>query len=185
MLSAVIQTQDDPGHLVQTLGSLVPAVAEGVVRDGFVLCESEKSDLEAVADAAGCTLVCAKPGEAVRQAVRLARGDYLVFLPAGCVLESGWWVEAAGFMQKSRIGAAPGHAAFSWASPGWGVRARLAELARRGAVRLTGRASPAQGMIVSKAIAMRSAANGRLAFPPVASGRPALLRARAFVASEA
>jgi hypothetical protein len=41
------------------------------------------------------------------------------------------------------------------------------------------------GLIVSRAIATRHAMGGRAAFPPVASGRPALLRARAFVASEA
>jgi hypothetical protein len=183
MLTAVVETGTDPAPLVRTLGSLVPAVAEGIIRDGFVMASAPDAELEAVADAAGCTLVPANDREMLHRALQVARGDYFLFLAAGSVLEPGWWVEAAGFVQNSRSGQAPGHAAFAWSSHGTGLGARLTEIARRGMVRVTGRPHPGQAVILCRSILQSSAASPDAGFPPAAGVRPVLLRARAYMSS--
>jgi hypothetical protein len=184
MLTAVVEAGNDPAPLVRTLGSLVPAVAEGIIRDGFVMAATPDAELEAVADAAGCTLVTGKAREILHRALQDARGDYFLFLAAGSVLEPGWWIEAAGFVQNSRSGVGPGHAAFAWSSHGTGLRARLTEIARRGMVAITGRPHPGQAVILRRSILQESPAGAHAAFPPAANVRPVLLRARAYVGSQ-
>ena len=60
MLSVVIPTQNSEEGLARTLASLVPAAAEGVVREVVVVDAGSTDGTRVVADAAGCTLIEAR-----------------------------------------------------------------------------------------------------------------------------
>lgn len=87
MLSVVIETLDDEDALARTLASLVGAAVEGVVRE-VVVCDRGSSDRTGlVAEHAGCVwLERADMAEAVRR----AKGDWLLIIEPGARLESGW-----------------------------------------------------------------------------------------------
>ena len=56
MLSVVIPTENSEEGLARTLASLVPAAAEGIVREVVVVDAGSTDGTRVVADAAGCSL---------------------------------------------------------------------------------------------------------------------------------
>lgn len=151
----MIPTLDSERAIVPTLAALVPGAAAGIVRD-VVLADGGSSDeTEAVADAAGCTFVKADPdlGSRLRAGVQAtSRGEWLLFLDAGGMLEEGWTREVRKFLDTiGRAGHADRRAAtFRLAYEGFGVRPRLAEASAGARLLLTGRPRAEQGLLISK-----------------------------------
>lgn len=83
MISVVIEAGDDAKALARLLTALVPAAAEGLVRDVLVRGASGLA-AEVVEDAGATTL---GPGDDV---AKIARGDWLCGLPLGARLRRDW-----------------------------------------------------------------------------------------------
>ncbi len=101
MISVVIPTEGVEQPVVATLAALVPGAAAGIVRD-VVLVDRPGSDvIESVADFAGCQFLkfSGSRAAALAAGANQTRSPWLMFLPAGAVLDSGWIDEAAQFMQ--------------------------------------------------------------------------------------
>jgi hypothetical protein len=103
MLSVVIATQNSERELVTTLASLVPGLMVSAVREVIVADVGSTDGTRRVVDFAGCTLLTsALPlGARLAAAAATARGDWLMFLRPGAVLDSGWANEALEFGQTA------------------------------------------------------------------------------------
>ncbi len=138
-----------------TLAALVSGAAAGIVRD-VVLADGGSSDeTEAIADAAGCVFL--KGGEDLGTRLRAGahsatRGEWLLFLDPGGMLEEGWTREVRKFLDMvGRAGNADRRAAtFRLAYEGFGMKPRLAEAAASARLVLTGRPRAEQGLLISK-----------------------------------
>ncbi|QDZ00456.1 glycosyl transferase family 2 [Nitratireductor mangrovi] len=87
MLTVVIETRNDEDALASTLGSLVSAAVEGVVREVLVHDRGSTDRTAAVIDHTGCTLV--REG-ALASSLARARGDWILVLEPGARLLDGW-----------------------------------------------------------------------------------------------
>ncbi|PRD45679.1 glycosyl transferase family 2 [Phyllobacterium phragmitis] len=105
MVSVIIETKNAEEALARTLASLVGAAVEGLVRDVIIVDHGSDDHTDRVADAAGCTFLENQP---LLDAVRRARGEWLLFLEPGARLLDGW-SEAA----RNHIEALPGPARFT------------------------------------------------------------------------
>ena len=85
MISVILKDADAPAELATLLAALVPAAAEGLVRDVAVLGAIGPS--AEIADDAGATLYAA---EAFAEAVAGARGSWLAGLPLRGRLSPDW-----------------------------------------------------------------------------------------------
>ena len=114
MISVVIPTLNAAAHLTRALAPLVPAAAEGLVRE-LIVSDGGSTDASLdIADAAGARIVEGPPGRG-RQLIAgaaMARAEWLLFLHADTALEEGWSREAAHFMQASTDRAAAFRFAF-------------------------------------------------------------------------
>lgn len=110
MISVLIQTYNVEEALARTLASLVGGSIEGVVREVIVFDLGSVDQTRLVAEHAGCVLV----GEGgLGQAIKSARGDWLLVLQSGARLTEGWTEQAllhmgagagAARLTRSRIG---------------------------------------------------------------------------------
>jgi glycosyltransferase involved in cell wall biosynthesis len=155
LISVIIPTLNSERQVLPTLSALVSGAAAGIVRD-VVLADGGSSDeTEAVADAAGCIFVKTDPdpGAQLREGARTAsRGEWLLFLDPGGMLEEGWTREVRKFLDTvGRAGHADRRAAtFRLAYEGFGLTPRLAEAAASARLVLTGRPRAEQGLLISK-----------------------------------
>ncbi|MDQ0470512.1 glycosyltransferase [Labrys wisconsinensis] len=126
MISVVIATRNDEEALAVTLAALVPAAAEGFVREVVVADAGSADGTRLIADALGCTVV--EGGR--EQGLRAARAEWVLVVRPGVRLEADWFLEAALFIERVRR-AGPGlrAASFRHAVDDFGWRARLSELA--------------------------------------------------------
>lgn len=132
MISVIIPTRDDETPLAHALAALVPAAADGMVREVIVVDAGSGDGTALVADAAGCRFLrgAGRPGPDLAEAARMARSDWLMFLSPQVALEPAWQREARDFMDRVEMAGDPLHAAsFRHARAGFGLRARLAEIA--------------------------------------------------------
>lgn len=155
MLSVVIPTLNAEAELVRTFVSLVPAAAEGVVREVVVVDGGSVDGTEQVVDAAGARLLRVPEGSGQRMAAGAAaveRGAWLMFLNAGTVLEPGWAAEVQAFIERvARAGRADDCAAvFRYALDDFGWRARTSELGATLRCRLLALPYGNQGLILSR-----------------------------------
>lgn len=105
MITAIIETLNEEVDLAHALAALVPAATEGIIRDVIVVDRGSTDGTLEVADAAGCTIVDAsRAGDARRQAVEQARGDWLLFAPARHVFEPEWQADAMAFIDRALTG---------------------------------------------------------------------------------
>lgn len=114
MLTVIIPTYDSERALVPTLAMLVPGAMAGTVRDVIVADAGSTDATARVVDVAGCEMmVSATPLAArLRSAVTAARGNWLLFLHPGVVLDPSWVEEAARAIDHAvRRGTAGSHAA--------------------------------------------------------------------------
>ena len=130
MISVIIPTLNDERNLVATLAALVPAVVDGVVQEAILSDGGSSDDTRIIADAAGVHLIDAPRGRTAQLAAgaALARGEWLLFLPAGTALEPGWAEEAYGFIERVQSGRRrPAAAFFRFALDDDGFTPRLFE----------------------------------------------------------
>lgn len=155
MLSVVIPTYDSEEGLARTLAALVPAAAEGIVREVVVADGGSTDGTRVVAEAAGCTVVIAARDWgtlATAGAEAARRGPWLMILSPGVILEGDWFREVAGFIERAeRGGRAERQAAtFQLVFDEYGWRPRVVERAIRLLGRLLGRPVRDQALVVSR-----------------------------------
>ncbi|MCB1464954.1 MAG: hypothetical protein KDJ90_21630 [Nitratireductor sp.] len=183
MMSVVIAVEDEEEGLARTLASLVPAVAEGVLRDAVILDSGGRESTAAIADAAGCQHVRGSPREALGRIAEQVNASWLLMLKPGVILEHDWFREAAEFVERADAQgeAARLCAAFSYASQRYGLAARMVETWRFVSANLLGRVVEDQGLILSREAVRRISGGGANTIPPrpPAGSRLVLLRAKA------
>lgn len=101
MLSVVIPTEGDERAAVATLTALVPGAAAGVVSDVILVDRPGSSEIERVADVAGCRFMAFAGSRAAAMAAGAAqtKSEWLLFLQAGAIPDSGWIDESAQFIK--------------------------------------------------------------------------------------
>ncbi|MBR0685127.1 glycosyl transferase [Bradyrhizobium manausense] len=102
MLSVIIPTEGVEQTAVATLAALVPGAAAGIIKEVLLVDGTSNGVIERVADVAGCRFVgCegSSQGAALAAGAREARSPWLMFLPAGAVLDTGWIEETTQFIQ--------------------------------------------------------------------------------------
>jgi glycosyltransferase involved in cell wall biosynthesis len=105
MLSAIIATRESELSLVPTLNALFPAVMAGLLAEVIVADAHSRDATREVADIAGCQFLSsdAPLGTRLKDAVAASRGSWLLFLPAGSVLNAGWVDAAQGFIAPGNV----------------------------------------------------------------------------------
>ncbi len=182
MLSAIIAANTEPMLLARTLSSVVPAIPEGVVRDGWIIDSGKDTDIAKIADVAGCVRETGEPMELLPQIAQKCASDWLLILDAGVVLEEGWWRDVVEFMEvlptlKNQEIEAAG---FVHASQQYGAWPRIVEFAVAIASYI-----PFVSIRPRAVIARRQAiiGNSSQAFPPKIRGKSIILRAKAIAPS--
>ncbi|QIO35713.1 glycosyl transferase [Bradyrhizobium sp. 1(2017)] len=102
MLSVIIPTEGVEQTAVATLAALVPGAAAGIIREVLLVDSTGNGVIERVADVAGCRFIgieTSSQGAALAAGALQARSPWLMFLPAGAVLETGWIEESTQFIQ--------------------------------------------------------------------------------------
>jgi glycosyltransferase involved in cell wall biosynthesis len=92
MISVVIPTCDDERALFATLSALVPAAADGLVREVVVVDGGSRDGTARIADLTGCRWIDGPERRAQRLEIgaEAARGPWLLFLLPGAAPEEGW-----------------------------------------------------------------------------------------------
>jgi glycosyltransferase involved in cell wall biosynthesis len=157
MISVVIPTLDDEERLAATLAALVAAAAEGIVREVVVADGGSADQTRRIADGTGCTVVDTAGPAGARAAAGAAastRGEFLLVLRPGVILDVRWEAEAATFVDRvARAGLADRRAGvFRFDVDDLGAGAGLRRSAVALAGRLTGRPHPSQPLLVSRAL---------------------------------
>lgn len=153
MLSAIIATHESERLLVPTLAALVPGATAGVLADVIVADANSRDETAKVADIAGCKFLVsdAPVGTRLREASRAARSQWLMFLRAGCVPDTGWVGAVERFIEDSEHdGSATTKAATFRASDAGGGRPALAELAAALRALLRTAHRPEQGLVIHR-----------------------------------
>jgi len=130
MISVIIPTLNAEASLAQTLGSLVPAALDGLIREVIIVDGGSGDRTAEIADEAGATFIAQDPGRGSQLAAGAAqaRFSWLLFLHADTVLDPGWEREAIAFMEAIDIGGRPpAAAAFRFALDDDGLSPRLLE----------------------------------------------------------
>lgn len=106
MLSVIIPTEGVEQTAVATLAALVPGAASGIIKEVLLVDGTRNGVIERVADVAGCRFVGCEgssqgswQGAALAAGALQARSPWLMFLPAGAVLDTGWIEETTQFIQ--------------------------------------------------------------------------------------
>jgi len=102
MLSVIIPTEGVEQTAVATLAALVPGAAAGIIKEVLLVDGTSNGVIERVADVAGCRFIGydgPSQGAALAAGALEARSPWLMFLPAGAVLETGWIEETTQFIQ--------------------------------------------------------------------------------------
>lgn len=118
MLSVVIPTEGVEQSAVATLSALVPGAAAGVITEVLLVDRAaDTSTIERVADVAGCGFLsfAGSHAAALAEGAARARAPWLMFLPAGAVLDPGWIDETVQFIQSVAASGRPRAGIFRYA----------------------------------------------------------------------
>jgi hypothetical protein len=156
MLSVVIPGFGPEEGLARTLASLVPAAAEGIVREVVVVDDGRSGDGgAAVADAAGCVVTRESGDWDARLRAGIAavrRGHWVLVLPSSVLLEGDWYREVAAFVERADRRGVTGEAVgtFRLEVDAFGWRARVAEAVIGFCNIVLGMPTAEQGLVMSK-----------------------------------
>lgn len=100
MLTVVLECQDQEPELAQTLSVLVAGAVEGLVSDVVVLDHGSRDGTSRVADAAGCRFHSQWD---IKDVLRSARGEWLLFVEAGARPQTGWIDEIAEYVALNKV----------------------------------------------------------------------------------
>jgi hypothetical protein len=159
MISAVITHLGGQGRLAASLAALAPAAIDGLVREALVVDVGAGAAAREVADDAGArAIVAVGEAEGLAAACAAARGPWLLILPAGARLQSGW--EAAA---RRHISRQPGRAGwFALAVDDDGPAARLSEVVAALAAGWFARPSARQGLLISRRLYDQAAGDAKV-----------------------
>lgn len=169
MLSAIVLCEENPDRairldlleaLARTLGSLIRANVEGLLRD-VVIAGPEGQGLERLADDAGCGLILAgSEPDWLYLAIAAARGPDILLLRSGRAPEAGFIEETSDFLR------------------GGGATAKLRAVPEKFSERLFPGLAPLAGLIAPRDLCLE-APRGR--FDPLARrfGKATIFRTRA------
>lgn len=163
MITAIIETRDDEARLARTLAALVPAAAEGALRDVIVMDGGSTDSTLAVADAAGCLILkeAGRSPDARRRAGEAAKAEWLLLLDPGTVLPATWQAEARAFIDQARTaGGGSDAAAFRRGRLVSGWQNRILALFVRADARLVAKAAWLAAISPSPASSAASSASG-------------------------
>lgn len=127
MITVAIEADDDDWALAEALSALVPAAADGFVREVLIADRAGQPGVAAIADALGAAVVAGGKSLAIDR----ARSDWVLVLAPGVRLEADWHHEARGFIEKSARGPRGVAAVFAPAVTGSGAGAFLRYLRAR------------------------------------------------------
>ena len=130
MISVVIPALNAEACLTRTLGALVPAAVDGIVRELIIADGGSADRTIELADDAGAVIVKTERGRGVQliAGAERAKSPWLLFLHADTVLAPEWAIEAAQFMGAVDRGARGQAAAvFRFALDDHGVPPRVLE----------------------------------------------------------
>jgi hypothetical protein len=158
MLSVIIPTRNDERTLVPTLAVLVPGVMAGAVRD-VIVADGNSTDATAeVVEFAGCAMIASEAplGARLREAAATGRGEWLMFLRPGTMLESGWIGETVRFIEDAALRPDDGAqaAVFRRAADGARGRSVVAEIGTLLADALSA-PLPEQGLVIPRTLYQR------------------------------
>lgn len=171
MLSTIVFCDSEAGRaaedgfdpvktLVRTLGSLITANVEGLLRD-VAIAGPPEFDLHIIADHAGCRLVEAgREEDWIRLALHSARGPDVLLLRSGRAPELGFIEEAGDFLMRRR-----GYALGGAKNGGEEPTARLRTASLRSAPeslveRLFPSLAPVAGLIAPRELCLQAPAGG-------------------------
>ena len=151
MITVVIPTLDSEHLLVPTLAALVQGSAEGLVREVLLADGGSVDATSTIADAAGCEIVPGPPDEGSRlsAAAERARGEWLLFLDPGAVLDEIWTREVGAFV-GGRHASHDRVATFRLVIDSEGTISRLREAVAATRFILLGRPRPEQGLLIAR-----------------------------------
>ena len=130
MLSVVIPTLNAGRSLAMCLSALVPGSVSGLIKDVVIVDGGSGDETLEIADAAGAEVVHSRKGRGLQLArgAEAARADWLLFLHADTVLETGWEREVRDFMdQATDAGDIKRAASFRFKLNTRGTKARVIE----------------------------------------------------------
>lgn len=153
MISVVIPTLNAEATLPRCLASLVTGAVDGIVRE-VIVADGGSSDATArIVDQAGARWLSSERGrgQQVASGLALARSDWFLVLHADTVLESGWELEAAQFIERVECGRrAESAAVFRYALDDAGTAPRLLETLVNARSRLVSLPYGDQGLLISR-----------------------------------
>lgn len=152
MISVILATRDDETALAHALAALVPAAADGLLREAIIVDGGSRDGTALVADAAGCRFIAGEGvlGRDLARGAAAARSDWLLFLSPHVLMEPAWQREVSDFIERVRLSGDPRRVGiFRGARAAFGVRPRLAEMGA--ALRLRCFAAPylEEGLLIS------------------------------------
>jgi glycosyltransferase involved in cell wall biosynthesis len=154
MLSVIIATENDEEPLALTLSSLISAAADGTVREVMVVDANSSDGTLRVVDATGCSLTQACGSVGARNhigAQSASRGEWLLFLRPGVILDPCWEAEVTAFVDRSaRSGRGDVAAVFRHELGDLTVSARIRQAGQTFLSALTGVPAPSQGLLLSR-----------------------------------
>jgi glycosyltransferase involved in cell wall biosynthesis len=150
MITVVIPTLDSEHSLVPTLAALVQGSAEGLIGEVLLADGGSTDGTRTIADAAGCEVVSGPPDEGSRlaAAANLARGEWLLFIDPGAVLDEIWTREVGFFIGEKNATLAR-VATFRLAVDSGGIAPRVREGLASMRFVLLGRPRPEQGLMIA------------------------------------
>lgn len=155
MISVVIPTENSEEALVRTLATLVTGAADGTVREVVVVDGGSEDQTRLVAEGTGCDLMSGAGGAWARCAIGAAaaqRGEFLMFLRPGVLLDPGWESDLQGAVERRlRHGDSRFAAVFRLASDDDTLAGSLKHYLLRLFGRVAGVTHPDQGLIISRA----------------------------------
>jgi hypothetical protein len=148
MLSVIIPTHESERILVRTLACLVPGATAGLIREVILADGGSTDETAEVGDVAGCRFLSLPGplGSRLDSAAGSARSEWLMFVPAGAVIESGWVADVQQFIERAPAAIA---ATFGAAARPHGQDSLFSAMmalwrARRSSL------SPGRGLLISK-----------------------------------
>jgi hypothetical protein len=123
VISVIVTAIDDPRPLARLLAALVPAAADGLVREVAVI--GAEGPSRTLADDAGADLHAS-----FSEALAAARGDWLAGLPLSAVFVTDWMDQVAQHLARepptpARLTARPAGLTLGASPEGWLVPQRL------------------------------------------------------------
>ncbi|MGI9402106.1 MAG: hypothetical protein ACR2O0_12680 [Rhizobiaceae bacterium] len=178
MLSVIIAANDDPSMLARTLSSVIPAIPEGIVRDGWIIDADNNADIASISDMAGCNHVTGPVLKLLPETAAKCASDWLLLLDAGVILEEGWWRDVAEFLEAISYDKAntASTARFVFARQQYGAWPRFVEWAVAIASYVPFISLRQKALIARRNLVTERAFN---AFPPGIGGKPVILRTKA------